>query len=134
MLRNLLLTALVVFSLGNWPVSEAETLPKKLEIQPGVEVSLSVPGHKATGFPFNKVFVLQVDLEGAGGWKLEKVDAQMPEHQHGMLLKPVINKVPVSGARWKVKGMKLHMRGNWRLDLEFQSAKGRIKKSIEFKI
>jgi hypothetical protein len=39
------------------------------------------------------------------------VDAQMPEHRHGMNYKPGI--VPTAPAAWRAEGLLLHMPGKW---------------------
>ena len=45
-----------------------------------------------------------------------KVDAQMPEHRHGMNYRPEVKKV--ADGRWRVEGMLFHMPGRWQLAFE----------------
>ena len=45
-----------------------------------------------------------------------RVDAQMPDHRHGMNYRPTIT---ASGnGRFRAEGMLLHMRGRWVVDFE----------------
>src|SRR3954471_16042852 len=45
-----------------------------------------------------------------------KVDAQMPEHRHGMNYRPEVK--PVSPGLWHVEGLMFHMPGKWQLAFE----------------
>ena len=62
-----------------------------------------------------KLASLKVNLKGKG--KLLKIDARMPEHNHGMNVKPKIIELKAEQA-YRVDGMKLHMPGDWVLYLE----------------
>ena len=42
-----------------------------------------------------------------------KVDAQMPDHRHGMNYRPEVK--PVRDGQWRVEGMLFHMPGRWQL-------------------
>src|SRR5947207_12951085 len=49
-----------------------------------------------------------------------KVDAQMPEHRHGMNYRPEVKRIaslPNAG-QWQVVGMLFHMPGRWQLQFE----------------
>src|SRR3954463_15328222 len=44
------------------------------------------------------------------------IDAQMPEHRHGMNYRPEVKRV--GEGRWQVAGMMFHMPGRWRLQFD----------------
>ncbi len=56
-------------------------------------------------------FALLVDVCAAAPVEAVRVDAQMPEHRHGMNYKPVVAKS--SADRWRADGLLLHMPGRW---------------------
>jgi cytochrome c peroxidase len=45
-----------------------------------------------------------------------KVEAQMPEHRHGMNYRPEVKRI--TDGRWRVEGMMFHMPGRWQLAFE----------------
>jgi hypothetical protein len=49
-----------------------------------------------------------------------KVDAQMPEHRHGMNYRPDVKRVAWSekAGQWRVEGLMFHMPGRWQLAFE----------------
>ena len=48
--------------------------------------------------------------------KLLKVDAEMPEHRHGMNYKPTFTSM--GEGQWRVEGMVWHMAGRWALKVD----------------
>ncbi|MFK7823028.1 MAG: hypothetical protein AB8G05_02655 [Oligoflexales bacterium] len=48
-------------------------------------------------------------------YELVFFDARMPEHNHGMVVKPKISQL--DDLHWKVEGFKLHMKGLWQFYL-----------------
>ena len=107
---------------------------------PGTAVSLvySVQG----GGAFNLDSIQKLDVKllvkdakvSAGdfalrGFVLEGFDARMPEHNHGMITKPVIQKK--SDAEYTIDGVKLHMAGKW--VLEFKVSGKSVKVPVEIK-
>jgi hypothetical protein len=48
--------------------------------------------------------------------RLQRVDAQMPEHRHGMNYRPSVT--PLGEGLWRVQGMLWHMAGRWELKLD----------------
>ena len=78
-----------------------------------------------------KLASLKVNLKGKG--KLLKIDARMPEHNHGMNVKPKIIELKAEQA-YRVDGMKLHMPGDWVLYLEFEIAGKKEKMEFDFSI
>jgi hypothetical protein len=53
-----------------------------------------------------------------------RVDAQMPEHKHGMNYRPTVR--AVGEGRYRAEGLMLHMAGKWDLSFEVRS-----KESVE---
>ena len=49
-----------------------------------------------------------------------KVDAQMPEHRHGMNYTPEVK--PLGPGRWRAEGLMLHMPGKWEFVFELRAA------------
>jgi len=75
--------------------------------------------------PFDTLFSITVVLnKDSNSQDLINFDAIMPSHNHGMVLKPKI--VRVGPKEWRIDGVKLHMKGSWRLTFEWQ---GKLKKS-----
>ena len=82
------------------------------------------PLGKTGRIPMAKHFALEVQLcdkNGISAARLQKVDATMPEHRHGMNYRPVV--APLGGGRFRVEGMMFHMAGRWELAFEVQSGK-----------
>jgi hypothetical protein len=65
-------------------------------------------------------FALLVDACSAGSIDALAVDAQMPEHRHGMNYKPVVTKIGPN--RWKADGLLLHMPGRWEFRFDMRTA------------
>jgi len=79
-----------------------------------------------------KIIVQLRDNSGkplAAGVELTGFDARMPEHNHGMVTKPVIKKI--SASEYAVDGVKLHMSGKW--VLEFKVRDKSVKFPVEIK-
>ena len=53
---------------------------------------------------------------------LLRVDAQMPEHRHGMNYRPSVQ--PLGQGRWRAEGLLWHMGGRWELRLDVQPQGG----------
>ncbi len=98
-----------------------------------VMISWSVEGNGT--FDPDKVQKISVRLQdksgkpSATGFELTGFDARMPEHNHGMVTKPVVNKV--SSSEFVVDGVKLHMTGKW--VLEFKVSDKSVKVPVEIK-
>ncbi len=75
------------------------------------------PERIAVGQPFE----LQVQLCPTT-LRLQRVDAQMPEHRHGMNYRPSVT--PLGDGQWRVQGMLWHMAGRWELRLNVVDAAG----------
>ncbi len=62
--------------------------------------------------------------------ELVAVDAQMPEHRHGMNYRPTI--VSLGNGRYRVDGMVFHMPGRWELNLDVRDGEESERLSHEF--
>jgi hypothetical protein len=62
--------------------------------------------------------------------RLLRVDAQMPEHRHGMNYRPTLQ--PLGAGRWRAEGLLWHMPGRWELLLEagFGEEKARLTQAV----
>ncbi len=86
--------------------------------------------------PFNKIFSMVVTVKSGGGeaaalGEAPSVDAMMPEHQHGMNTKPVVENQ--SPGVYKVTGMLFHMPGLWTLTVTFPGDGG-ASESVTFNV
>lgn len=74
--------------------------------------------------PLNAPFSLTVQISRQGddagdeGLSLQ-VDARMPEHRHGMVVRPAVE--PLGSGAFRVTGMLLHMPGYWELTFDIVS-------------
>jgi hypothetical protein len=50
-------------------------------------------------------------------WNLIHFDASMPEHKHGMMVKPTVPQ-KISEGVWMIEGVKLHMDQTWEFVLD----------------
>jgi len=84
------------------------------------DTDLSAKAHiQGVTIPFNALFSMTVVLnKDSRSADLIDFEAVMPAHNHGMVLKPKITRM---GSReWRIDGLKLHMKGNWKLIFEWQ--------------
>lgn len=69
--------------------------------------------------PFNQHFGLQVVVTTPDGKALNdvemEIEADMPEHKHGMNVKPVITSL--GAGHFAIKGMLFHMPGHWHMSV-----------------
>ena len=85
--------------------------------------------------PMARHFALEVQLcdkDGVSAARLQKVDATMPEHRHGMNYRPAIT--PLGGGRFCVEGMMLHMAGHWQLSFEVLAGKQNLQLTHDVQI
>ncbi|RMF74767.1 MAG: hypothetical protein D6744_14170 [Planctomycetota bacterium] len=66
--------------------------------------------------PSNELFEIIAEVATAGGESLPddadlQVDAAMPEHNHGMITRPKVTRLP--DGRYRARGMLFHMPGRW---------------------
>jgi hypothetical protein len=57
---------------------------------------------------------------GAGAFDTVAVDADMPEHRHGMNYRASV--VALGQGRYRAEGLMFHMAGRWRLTVELRAA------------
>lgn len=76
--------------------------------------------------PLNDNFGLKITVTYADGREISlpedlmiKADGFMPEHNHGMLQTPTVQKETMG--QYKVEGMKFHMPGKWMMKVEVTS-------------
>lgn len=77
---------------------------------------------KSGRIPMAKHLSLEVQLcdrDAASDAQLQKADATMPVHRHGMNYRPVIK--PLGAGRFRVEGMMFHMAGQWELAFELKA-------------
>jgi hypothetical protein len=99
-------------------------LPSSALQQGGVQAMWKVEGAPIT---VGKLFAVEVQVCPAYA-VLTRVDATMPEHQHGMNYRPSIQRVgDAKDGRWRAEGLMFHMPGRWELRLDVQ-ANGRTEK------
>jgi len=83
---------------------------------PAVQVAWRAEaGTIAVGQPFvMRLSVCPVDAQ------LQRVDATMPEHRHGMNYRPSLQSL--GDGRWRVEGLLWHMAGRWELQFDVRAA------------
>ena len=69
------------------------------------------------GQPFSLLF--NVCAKSGSPGELLAVDAQMPDHKHGMNYRPTI--VPGGDGRYRVDGLVFHMPGYWELSIDVRT-------------
>ncbi len=85
----------------------------------------------------NKLFCLSITVQGANeawlkGLRVSKFDAVMPGHHHGMVTRPQItNQKP---GNYLIEGVKLHMSGDWSLELKLEHGQSTTQVAIPLKL
>ena len=71
-----------------------------------------------SAIPLGSYFVLELAVCGVDGRAIEaiSVDAEMPEHRHGMNYRPGLSSL--GSGRYRAEGLLFHMPGHWRLTVE----------------
>ena len=80
------------------------------------------------GEPFS--LLLNVCTKSDQPAELVAVDAQMPEHKHGMNYRPTI--VSMGEGRYRVEGMVFHMPGRWEINIDVRAGEESERLSHEF--
>jgi hypothetical protein len=80
------------------------------------------------GEPFSLLF--NVCTKSDKPAELVAIDAQMPEHKHGMNYRPTI--VSLGNGRYRVDGMVFHMPGRWELVIDVRAGEESERLSHEF--
>lgn len=63
-------------------------------------------------------FVIELQVCPADA-RLQRVDATMPEHRHGMNYRPSLK--ALGGGRWRAEGLMFHMAGRWELRFDVEA-------------
>lgn len=90
-------------------------------------------GEAYPSIPFNKIFSLSVTIKGKDGKaaalvEAPAVEAEMPEHQHGMNTKPVVESDDSGG--YRVTGMLFHMPGWWTIKVAVPTSEGKTENVV----
>ena len=80
------------------------------------------------GEPFSLLF--NACTKSGNPAELVAVDAQMPEHKHGMNYRPTI--VSLGSGRYRVEGMVFHMPGRWEINIDVRAGEESERLSHEF--
>jgi hypothetical protein len=80
------------------------------------------------GEPFSLLFNVCTKTDKPA--ELVAIDAQMPEHKHGMNYRPTI--VSLGNGRYRVDGMVFHMPGRWELAIDVRAGEESERLSHEF--
>jgi hypothetical protein len=78
-----------------------------------------------TPIPMGRHFTLDLVVcarDGAADPAGISVDANMPEHRHGMNYKTVVK--PLGGGRYRAEGLMFHMPGRWELQFDVRNGNG----------
>jgi hypothetical protein len=100
------------------------SVPAVAACPPTLEGSkIATPGHelvfaaRPAAIPLAEPFALEIEFcAKSAGARLSKVDADMPEHRHGMNYAPSL--IDKGAGRYRVEGLVFHMPGRWRLRFE----------------
>jgi hypothetical protein len=87
---------------------------------------------KSGRIPMARHFALEVQLcdkDAVSGGQLQKADATMPAHRHGMNYRPVIK--PLDAGRFRVEGMMFHMACPWELAFEVKAGRETLRLTQE---
>jgi hypothetical protein len=124
-----------LFFLGAWctfftlisAASHAQELSKPLELAGQKLIVVLEPREpscqKAITIVVNKLFCFQVTVRGSNdawlkGLRVSKFDALMPGHHHGMITRPKLT--AKNSGQYLIEGVKLHMSGEWSLELKLE--------------
>jgi hypothetical protein len=83
---------------------------------PGVRLSYRL---EPAALQTDRHFSVRVDACGIPDDATLVIDAQMPEHRHGMNYKPVVTRV--GPGAWRADGLLLHMPGRWEFRFELRA-------------
>lgn len=90
---------------------------------PGVQVvregMVEVHWRALPAITVGKPFALDITVCPAAA-ELQRVDATMPDHRHGMNYRPSLT--PQGPGRWRAEGLLWHMSGRWELRLDVKHA------------
>lgn len=91
----------------------------------------SEPAEIPLGAPFDLELEARSAREREPRHPLElSFDARMPEHRHGMRVRPSVESL--GAGRWRVRGARLHMPGAW--ELHFDLCEGAITERAQVRV
>lgn len=99
---------------------------------------LSTAKAELSTVPLNKMFSMflridrPADEAGPINFEFTRIDATMPAHKHGMVVKPKIRRM--SPSKWRIDGFKLHMKGAWRFELVFKASGREVREVFELEM
>ena len=109
-----------------WLLLGAITCSSAFACEPGLQgTRLESPrfvlAFKPDAIAVSQHFALDIAICGKTGAKVEnlRVDAQMPEHRHGMNYAPAVK--PTGQNRWRAEGLMFHMPGKWEFAFEVRA-------------
>jgi hypothetical protein len=135
-----LLGGFMATQLGNGAASAQDLSKAALLSDQNLNLSLEPRDpscRKPSPIGVNKLFCLSVTVKGANeawlkGLLVSKFDAVMPGHHHGMVTRPKItNQKPGS---YLIEGVKLHMSGDWSLELKLEHGQVSTQVAIPLKL
>lgn len=91
----------------------------------------TLPAQVAVGQPFK---VEAIVCPAAGGARPSKlvVDADMPEHRHGMNYRARVQ--ALGGGRYRADGLMFHMPGRWRFVFDLQLPQGPLRMTRDLEV
>lgn len=92
---------------------------------------------QSVAIALNKLFCFRVTVRGSNeawlkGLRVSKFDALMPGHHHGMITRPKI--IAKNSGEYLIEGVKLHMPGEWTLELKLEHMKASSQVAIPLKL
>jgi hypothetical protein len=92
---------------------------------------------KAKPIAINKLFCFRVTVLGGNeawlkGLRVSKFDALMPGHHHGMITRPKIT--AKKSGEYLIEGVKLHMAGDWSVELKLEHGQATTQVAIPLKL
>ena len=93
--------------------------------------------HNLEQMRLGRVFCLRLVLETSNAaWlrdlKLDRFDAVMPEHRHGMVTRPKVS--AAKDGEYLIRGVKLHMAGDWKFTINLVHGNSTAQVAIPVKL
>lgn len=139
--HNFFLAAAFVFLCASSGAVRAQEMSKAVELSGQkltVDLEVRDPScRKVIGIAVNKLFCLRVTVRGSNeawlkGLRVSKFDAIMPGHHHGMITRPKI--VAKNSGEYLIEGVKLHMSGDWSIELKLEHSDASSQVAIPLKL
>ncbi len=106
----------------------------KIDIQFEIKNSKGIP---IDSMPLNQLVTLNIKLKKLSGpdlkaLKLKSFDAVMPQHRHGMVTTARISETGFQ--EYLIEGVKLHMPGDWQINVQLQNENAVAQVAIPLKL